>query len=331
MSATSTLSHQSSIQATLDVYAQAAPGPAKRASAALQVLLQDLNRLPESETDWQFSKLTGDGFPLEFAFTTADADLRYTTEISSPQIPAAQRLGLACQRLKQLGQAEILAGVLEKLHQIQQVGQLHYGAWVGGRHGVKGDGFKLYAEVPISNLESLQSHLKDLQVPCPRLADRSILLRMIGYHLTSQRLEVYFRLSQAEHHHLQQLMAPWGLKNRVEELWNFLEETYGYCLRGKLPGGSVGISYSLSPDSDLPVFTLFLFARAFWGGDASIRRKLGAVATKYDWDMTLYQQITEPLAMHNTWKTHHGLLGFVVPPEHSIAVSLGVRPWTKVE
>jgi hypothetical protein len=318
--------HHPAIQAGLEVYREAAPGPAQQASVALHTLLQELYQAPEPVAAWQFSRLTGDGFPLEFAFSTTDGDLRYTTEITGPWTPAAARLRLACQRLRQLGQPHLPAALFERLCQAQQGGALDYGAWVGGRHNLQGKSFKLYAEVPAKALEHYQPLLQSLPVPWPHLADRPVSLRMIGYHLASRRMEVYYRSPDLEVYHLARLMAPCGLNERSGELRDFLEEAYGYRLVGKLPGGSGGISYACSPDGDAPVFTLFLFARVFWGSDASIRRKLSTLAEKYGWDVTLYQRLTEPLAAHHTWKTYHGLLGLVVAPGAPIAISLGVRP-----
>lgn len=327
MTVTTTFLHQPDIQKTLDIYAEVTPHPTARASDALRVLLQDHYR-EEEDISWQASTLTGDGFPLEFVFIPIDTDLRYTTEISSPLTLPAQRLERALQRLQQLGSADIPAELLAQLQQIQDGGVLSYGTWVGGRHGVKGDSFKLYVEVPLGKVEDYQSLLKILGFSYPKLADRAVYVRMIGYNLSSKFLEIYFRLPYIEDYHLKRLLAPCGLTERASELWHFLEEIYGYSLSNKLPGSSVGISYSIHPNGTLPIFTLFLFANIFWGSDASICRKFTALAKKYNWDIDLYLNVTKGIATRKTWQTYHGILGFVMLPDSSITISLGVRPWS---
>lgn len=327
MSAPLNSAHHPAIQSALDAYVEAAPASVQEAGAVLQILLREIYDSPEPAA-WHFSRLTGDGFPVEFAFTTTDVDIRYTAEIADLRIPADERLVLACQRLRLLGQPEIPASLLELLSQAQKDKVLSYGAWVGGRHSPQGNTFKLYTELPEMALEHYQPLLESLQIPWPHLADRPLSPRMFGYNLTSGRVEVYYRVPKLEVYHLARLTAPCQLSERSCELQHFLEKAYGYPLFEKLPGGSVGISYSYSPDRSSAIFTLFMFARTFWGGDASIRRKLSILAEKYGWDVTLYQRITAPLAARNTWNTYHGLLGFVMAPGTPISISLGVRPWS---
>lgn len=132
MNALATVPHQSAIQTVLDIYTKVAPTPATRATAALQVLLQDLYQKSDQAIAWQTSTLTGDGFPLEFAVTSGDTDLRYTTEIATPLVAPVQRLALAQQRLQQLTQADIPDALLVPFQQMQQGGALRHGTWVGG-------------------------------------------------------------------------------------------------------------------------------------------------------------------------------------------------------
>jgi hypothetical protein len=324
MIATAASLHQVEIQSCLDIFAKTMSASAQRASLALQVLLQEMYREPDDAIAWQGSTLTGDGFPLEFAFTPADTDLRYTTEVGTPLTLPQHRLSLACQMLAQLGQS-VPSYLIDAFHTLQQDADLQYGVWVGGRHGPTQDSYKLYAEVPLESTPFVEQALQRLQIPRPHLSDRLVPLRMIGYHLTAQRLESYFRVADATPHHLKSLMAYCGLGDRTQELLDLLEESYGYPLRGKLPGGSIGISYSLSPGGVLPVFSLFLFGRVL-GGDATIRRKFSELASQQDWDISVYQQITQPLSDRHLCTTYHGMVGLIVPPEGAIVPSLGVRP-----
>jgi hypothetical protein len=326
MMTTTTFTHHPDIQAALEVYAKAAPGPAEQAHRSLQLFLRDLYEESDKTIAWHTSTLTGDGFPLEFVFTPADNDIRYTVEMGSSLVAPVERLELACQRLQQLGQTAMPIPLVTRLRRIQQGYPLHYGGWVGGRHGLEGDSYKLYLEVPAAPPEAIQSVLTAFKIPAPRLANRQALLRIVGYNLASRRLEAYFRVSQAEVYHLPRLMEPCGLRDFAQELQEFLAQHYGYPLPDKLPGGSIGFSYSLSPEGEPQVFTLFLFARIFWGGDANIRRRFSDLATQQGWDASRYLRITQSLATRQTWTTAHGLLGFSVSRQTPITLSIGVRP-----
>lgn len=325
MTATITFIHQPDIQSSLNIFAQTMPVAAQRASAALQVLLQEMYREPDKAIAWQGSSLTGDGFPLEFAFTPADTDLRYTTEVGTPLIPPQQRLSLSFQQLARLGHS-VPAQMQDTFRQMQQNTDLQYGAWVGGRHSNTSDSYKLYVEVPEENSSCLEPALHTLRIPRPKLSDRPVPLRMIGYHLTTHKLESYFRVTDVTPYHLKNLMAHCGLGERTQELLELLEESYGYTLRDKLPGGSIGISYSFSPEGVLPVFSLFLFTRVLWGGDATIRHKFSQLTSQQSWDNSLYRQITQSLGDCHLCTTYHGMVGFIVPPNGAIVPSLGVRP-----
>ncbi|MEN8443423.1 MAG: hypothetical protein ABG776_00260, partial [Cyanobacteria bacterium J06555_13] len=232
MSTLTPVSHHSDIQSALACYASVEADPADRATASLQVLLQDIYREPDKAIAWEASSLTGDGFPVEFAFTTADNSLRYTCEISTPLTAPKERLTLALQRLKKLCAAMPPAALLAQLKQIQASSDspmsLQYGTWVSGRHSLTGDSYKLYIEVPDGAEKTVPGQLKSLHIPYPKLANRAVQLRMLGYNLTSQQLEPYFKVEQLEAYHLPRLMAPCGLSDRAASLHRYLEQQYGY-------------------------------------------------------------------------------------------------------
>lgn len=329
--------HQADIQSALACCKTAQPEPTAHAAQALRVLLQNIYDEPDATIAWKTSSLTGDGFPVEFAFTTADNSLRYTCEVSTPLTTPKERLAIALRRLKTLGSAAPPAPLLAKLQQIQESGtsllSLQYGTWVSGRHSLAGDSYKLYVEVPDGALKTAAQPLNRLRIPQPELANRTVQLRMLGYNLATRQLEPYFKVQRLEAYHLPRLMAPCGLSDHAHTLHRYLEQQYGYALPDKLPGDSVGFSYSLSPVGVPETFTLFFSARAFWGGDASIRRRFCQSATAQGWDASLYTDMTSPLKTCHTWATHHGLLGYSVLPCGSILPGIGVRPlvleWAK--
>src|SRR5262245_59487706 len=79
----------------LRVFAEHSSALARRAEASLGVLLNGVRSSCWPEVAWQFSQLTGDGFPVEFAFSSADDVLRYTVEVAGPELPNSRRLGCA--------------------------------------------------------------------------------------------------------------------------------------------------------------------------------------------------------------------------------------------
>ena len=78
----------------LDALAFDRPAAAARAARWLDDALADIwaSRCPEYA--WQAGVLTGDGYPVEFTFTTADDDIRCTVE-PWPDVAAAGWLGPA--------------------------------------------------------------------------------------------------------------------------------------------------------------------------------------------------------------------------------------------
>jgi hypothetical protein len=332
------MEHHPDIQVAIDTLAHFVPLVAARASKTLGVLLRRANEFgARSEADhhlaWGFSTLTGDGFPLEIAFTTADAHLRYTVDPGGPDLPPAQRLANAAELLAELGRA-LQPHRLEELKTWQSAAsaeELRYGAWVGVRHSVKSlsDRFKLYVEIPASvplpkNL-LVAAHLN----PPLRLPERAVQLRMLGLDAETGQEEYYYRVNDLSSIMLPQLLVPAGLRARADELLNFVELAYGHSLRepdARIPGESVGFSYAVSPEGNPVAFTLFLFTHLIWGGDMHIRERFCERLQSAGLDSQPYWHITAPLAECDRYQTYHSLLGFVLAGDAPIHLSLGLRP-----
>ena len=330
--------HHPDIQSAIQHIAQTDPSTAGRFSIALNVLLRAVETSNDPQA-WRSSHLTGDGFPLEITFTTADGHLRYTVDPGGCEMPMRERLGYAVSLLNELGQPPANPEILSHLAGIQKAApdQLHYGAWTGGRHragrtaGVPAgapweDRYKIYVEAPESDPQSQLPFITPYLDPPPRLYNHPLLLRMAALEPASGRMELYFRTNRLETAALTTLLHPVGLRARADELADFIEQAYSFPLNGQLPGGSVGFSYSLIPGQQPAAFSLFLFTRLLWGGDARIRQRFAERLQANGQDPALYQQITAPLAERDVHQTYHGLLGFVVSTGAPIHLSLGVRP-----
>ena len=321
--------HHPDICAALEILSRSAPAATERLSKALRVLLWQAYA-SDAPRAWQFSRLTGDGFPFELAFTTADAHLRYTADPGSPDMAALERLPYAVGLLSELGQPPIDPQVLTYLVTMQQAGtSLDYGAWIGGRHALDRpdtDRFKLYAEVPPGDLAA---HLPFLSVYLnlpARLLTRPVQWRMLAIEPATGRLEFYFRYQSLAPDTLPLLLQPAGLHARSEELLDFLQQAYAHALGERIPGGSVGFSYALIPGHQAINFSLFLFTRLLWGGDARIRPRFSERLQAAGRDSSAYWQITSPLAERDIYQTYHGLLGVGVSAQSPIQLSLSVRP-----
>lgn len=326
--------HHPDIRAALATLAQSDSAAAGRVSTALRVLLRRAYASGGPQA-WGFSRLTGDGFPLEFAFTTTDTHLRYTADPGGFGQSASGNLDDAVGLLAELGQPPPDPQVLAYMAASQQTAaDLSYGVWVGGRHlvGQAGnrpapeDRFKLYAEVPESSLES---HLPFITTYLPfpsRLIGRPVQLRMVGLEPATGRLEFYFRMRHLEAGALPLLLQPTGLHSRAGELADFIERAYEHPLSERIPGGSVGFSYGLIPGRETIVFTLFLFSRLLWGGDARIRPRFFERMRQAGQDPTAYWRFSAPLAERDVCRTYHGLMGLAMAPHAPIHLTLGVRP-----
>lgn len=336
--------HHPDIQAALDALAVTSQSTVarramiERAGTALKVLLR-ASYTSRNLAAWNFSSLTGDGFPLELAFTTADfsvveGHLRYTVDPGGPDLPATERLGHAIALLDELGSPAPNADLLELLAHWQRAAPpdaLHYGAWVGGRHAVSClgnapmDRFKLYVETPLGDQEARPDLIAAHLDPSPLLPGRVLELRMLALEPATGRMEFYFRIRHLQTLALGHLLHPAGLRQRLDELLEFIRQAYGHPLDERIPGGSVGFSYAVAP-GEPTAFTLFLFTRLLWGGDGRIRQRFYERLQSAGLDPAPYWQVTAPLAKRDIYETYHGLLGFTLAALAPIQLSLGVRP-----
>lgn len=298
---------------------------ARRAAAALEKMMYE-RIATDGERAWSSSRLTGDGFPVEFTFTTADDLLRYTVEPASLHVTPQRRFDTAIRLINSLGPFAIAEDMIAALRTTQNHGDLCYGSWLGGRHGPDHNEYKIYVETPDADTacDALEARL--FAFPKPSLPDRVANLRMIAYLPASQQWEVYFRVKSMAPHHIPRVLAPCGLDARAGELLSYITSAYGYSLGDRLPGPSVGVSYSMRSPENLQSITLFFFARVLWGADARIRKEFGRLSRKQGWDDSRYQKITAELASSTIWTTHHGIFGINLTRNGQLSLSIGVRP-----
>ena len=302
------------------------PVSASRAAIALDILLEGIITSPWQEVAWVFSRLTGDGFPVEFVFSSADDLVRYTTEVGGPELEETQKLAIAEEKLVRLGSCKPSSEISEIFHSIQEIGPLKFGSWIGGRHGNGKDYYKLYIEVP--KLESPKCNMLINMLPGdkPILPDHRFKLQMIGYEPESLRTELYFKIKEFEPWELGLLLHKAGIEARQPDLLKIIEEIYGFPIERALAGSTIGFSYSMPANGGKATFSMFKYARSVFGSDCSIRKSLLALGTRKGWDIRSYTAVSEPLDDRTGWNTWHGMIAFTVPPEGLPSMSIGLRP-----
>ncbi|MFT4102036.1 MAG: hypothetical protein QM674_13555, partial [Burkholderiaceae bacterium] len=98
---------------------------------------------PWPEVAWRFGLLTATGYPVELAWASRDAALRWTCEVAGPQTPEADRLPLA---------AKAAHVDVEPWAALQRGRRLRYGAWLGARQLDGERRTKVYLELPAGSL-----------------------------------------------------------------------------------------------------------------------------------------------------------------------------------
>lgn len=270
---------------------------------------------------WRSSRLTGDGFPLELAFTTADGALRWTFDPGVVARGPKRRLETAMAGLRRLGWSmdPDLVGCALRLQEGRSGG---FGGYVGGRHADAGDRFKLYVEMPDGPTAEVALSL--LGLPRPRLPGAPARTRMLGLGPGAGRAEIYYR-AEAPTQSLPRLLEPAGEPDAAQRMSALIEEAWGHRLRDRLPGGSVGVSYATAGPGTPTIVTLFLFARALWGGDARIRVRMLERLAAHGVSPVPYEIATRPLSNAHTAQTRHGMIGITLSPGR-VDWSTGLRP-----
>ena len=297
-------------------HALSAFAAADAARAAGAIRCAHAARLASSAPDaWSGSRLTGDGFPFELGFSTADPRLRFTLEPGAKALAPRERLEAAAAAMAAVGGVPVPAHTLAGLRAMQEGAPLAYGAWMGCRVGAGGIDCKLYAEVPRSVPFRVQTLV---------LHERDVLPRMLAYSPVANSFEAYCRVPSLEPRHLPAVLEMVDGEARAAWLLEFIEDAYGHRVRERLPGPSVGVSF-LRLAAERRV-TLHFYARAMWGADAGIRRGFSRVARACGWDDEAYLRVTQTVAGRDEWRTSHGLFTITLDAANRMSLGIGLRP-----
>lgn len=317
---------QKTIEAALLKLAKEKPDQSARAKAALEILLDWTRSSTWKDVIWGFSRLTGDGFPLEFEFSFSGNSVSYTVEPAGPEEDERKKLFLAEKKLIRLGMPPVPAFMHGLFSGLQKSGTLSYGCWIGGRHGVREDRYKLYVEVPEGYSGDFPASFLGMSSLLPAGVPR---LEMVGYEPLSSGMELYFSVLEERGllpRELSYLLGQAGLSAQAEAFFGLIEAAHRDTLARALEHSSIGFSFSCSKNGDIKGFSLFKFARSVCGGDGRVRERVLSLGRTYGWDTGGYADLSESLRDRNVWNTQHGMVGFELKSEAGPFLQIGLRP-----
>ncbi len=263
------------------------------------------------EVAWRSGLLTATGYPVELAWASRDAALRWTCEVAGPETPAADRLALAARS----------AGVSVEPWEVVQRGQrLQYGAWLGVRQQDGARRSKVYLELPTGDL-----------APGPwtgagrDLAGRVLDLtwRMAGVN-DDGSVELYARVPELTWTQLGVVARLVGDDGRLVHLVRDLIRRPDRR-DADLPQPS-GLSLVLSPTGMPVALTWFTVATWVWPDDAAVsaavRRATGLVGCGTA-SRGLYRALSSG-PDDGRWR--HGMVGVGIDAAGSTWLQAGLRP-----
>jgi len=265
-------------------------------TALLDRAIERLSASAWPEVAWQFSRINGDGYPVEFTYSTADMAVRFTAETAGPEVNESRRLDLALALLD----APPAAGV-ETVRAMQRRRPLRFGAWVGGGAGRQ----KVYAECPPGTASVW--------------AIAGAHLRMVGLTAGEASVEYYYRRNFLESADAGLLLCRCGLGGRYADLLAEVERATGRSTESMLLPTDAGYSVAETPAGR--VVSVFTFARSLWGSDANIRRTMLRLH-----NMPEYEKASRAVADREGPDTRHGVLAWIVAGDRPVEWRISLRP-----
>lgn len=226
------------------------PEASDAARRALDMVLAATRQSAWPEVAWRASRLTDDGFPVEFSWSSRDKSVRWTAEVAGPEIDVRQRPASALALLDKLcdGQFELPRSAGSVFESAAEAGNMRFGAWIAGRHTETENRYKIYVECP-DRLPSADAGQLEWLEDC--LAQR-IAWRMIGIETSERHREYYGRLAHLDLGSIERSFACTGFANS-QTLGSALQSL---CRRvgSRYPLGSpAGISIAVSQDRPVAI------------------------------------------------------------------------------
>jgi hypothetical protein len=264
------------LAATLSRLSQVAPAASAAAGAALSLALAPLHRSAWPDVVWQASRLTDDGFPVEFSWSSREAAVRWTAEVAGPEVSDQGRLDLALALVSKLRGTAVVCPDDIRASFTAVKPPYRFGCWLGARHDALETRTKIYVELPTNHApEPITTLVKSA-------IGKSISWRMLGWDPQTGRRELYGRLPLTDLHEPAVLAKKLGLVGSSR-----LTEALGLLLAsrrsGQRPLGSEsGLSIALSPTGKTEALCWFGPARLIHPAPSQIYARICAVAQNLD-------------------------------------------------
>ena len=233
------------------------------ASAMIRPCVAALESSSWPEVAWSFSGLNQGGCPVEFAFSSRDNALRYTTEVAGPEVETSARLVAACELVRSLQPEAAFSEQFARWSSMQSGAALRWGCWLGIRADAASHRLKLYIEVP-QNLSTEPSLAQPL-IPGSELL-------MIGYDLTGGRTEYYFRQPQMSASQADTFQSRMKEKEQGKGLLSAFADLCAMPIGAALHWVPFGYSLAYVPASREPQFTFGIRSRTLGRLDRTRRK-----------------------------------------------------------
>lgn len=308
------------VERSLERLQRVAPAIAQRAHQGLQAPLASLAATAWPETLHRFSSLTNTGYPLEWAWSSRDSQLRCTLEVAPAECPDARRLPAAlaacvAQAPGAVGQPPVVVQAAQGLQALQAGEDLRFGAWLGLRFGLAVTAAKLYAELPPG--ARTQAWVARLWAEShPRAAPVPWHWRMAGLSADGA-LELYARAGALEGRELAQSLQALGAEPGA-----WLAAVQRLTRQPGLPQAG-GLSLALDANGRFQALTWFVFAKHLHAGDGAVFQACSAQAQAWGQDSTLYEALAHG-PDDGRWR--HGMVGLGLGHDGRVWVQAGLRP-----
>lgn len=269
------------------------------------------------------SLLTPGGYPLEFTFSTASRDIRYTSEVGGANWRASAKRRLISEMT---GDFDVWNYPL--MRNLAAQPDQRFGCWLSVRHRKDSPDFKVYQEITPRAESKI---LKRLRRSLPgRWKDDMLEPRLLGVPLPAgETAEYYCRIKTPQPGALHKLFYAAGAAARLQCVINYL-----VFLAAEEPGKlwnrlRLGISFQISP-IEQPVVTLFAHSGQIFSTNRQARERILGFARQIGAEMPLYEQATLPFTKSEPSKMVHGLVGIKISNAKSLECVIGLQPFGKL-
>lgn len=222
------------------------------ASSAIRPCIAALESSTWPEVAWSFSSLNQDGCPIEFAFSSCDNSLRYTTEVAGPELDNHERLAAARELIRKLQPKPAFSEEFARWTSMQSGAPLRWGGWLGVREDAAGQRLKLYVEIP-------QEAVQKSSLVKPLVPESELL--MTGYDLSGGRSEYYFRQPELSDSQAAAFQSRMANTEQGRALLNAFADLCAMPIAAVLRWVPFGYSLTCVPQCDEPMCTLFVRSR----------------------------------------------------------------------